>query len=420
MIRRYKHDDSLVQKSLNAVNWTFAYHGAPSGTVLADEKQHDLSPFMGSELCTAVETAYSLAYLYQALGTNLYADRAERTVFNALPVMLTGDKWAHQYMDQPNQPWGVNNTQDFGPGPHVFTTANTGMATTWGMEPVYPCCTVNHPQGYPKFLTHSWAKVGDSGLAHSLLSPSTVTTSIGGSKVTVKCDTLYPFANKLTYTINADGEFDLYLRVPDWYDSTSTIVSTSGASSSSVKPDSQTGMHSLRISHGSTTVTYTIGTKIRTEARANSTVSVFYGNVLYALDVGDTRTSSLPHSSGDAKGPGISGLPFAQLRDYYISNTSAWNVAIDPTTLSYHGIDDTSSLPTPVFEYGAAKNYISVQGCEIAWDLYLGATPSWVPKDRTCIGSPKEFRLIPYGTSKVHMSELPVVDLGSGAKSQGH
>lgn len=94
-----------------------------------------MAPYMGSELCTAIQTGYSLAYLYQVLGSNLFADRAERTIFNAMPVMLTGDKWAHQDMDQPNQPLAVNNTQNFENAPHDFTTANGGVATTFGREP---------------------------------------------------------------------------------------------------------------------------------------------------------------------------------------------------------------------------------------------------------------------------------------------
>jgi Beta-L-arabinofuranosidase, GH127 len=408
VIRRFNHNESLVAASSMAVNLTFEYHGAPSGTILGDEIQRDLAPYMGSELCTAVETGYSLAYLYHTLGANHYADRAELVIYNAMPVMMTGDMWAHQYMDQPNGPWTTNNTKDLS-HPHghfLFTTSNSGAATTFGMEPQYPCCTVNHPQGYPKFVTHSWGHVGNGGLAHVLLGPSKVQTDVA----TIECETAYPFDHTLRYTVESSKGLDLYVRVPLWYDPDGSSINI-GGSSSPLRPDLATGMHKINVPSGVVVVTYTIGAAIRTEARANNTVAVYLGNILYALDVGSTNTSSYPHPYKDASGSGLDHLPFPQLRDYYVTSSKAWNVAIDPSTLRYHGMAGDAALPTPLFEYGAPPTYMTVQGCEIAWGLFLEQTPDVVPADRTCLGEASTYKLIPYGSAKVHMSELPVVEL---------
>ena len=50
-----------------------------------------------------VEAMFSLGYLYQALGDRAFADKCELIAYNALPVMVSPDWWAHQYVAQANQ-----------------------------------------------------------------------------------------------------------------------------------------------------------------------------------------------------------------------------------------------------------------------------------------------------------------------------
>ncbi|KAG6138004.1 hypothetical protein E4U12_000139 [Claviceps purpurea] len=418
VIYRINGTQSLVQKSYDAVDLTFRYHGSASGTILADEKQTGLAPYMGSELCTAVETSYSLVYLYQVLGRNDLADRAERVIFNAFPVMFTGNKWAHKYLDQPNQPWALNTTGEDGHVPPVFTTARSGVATTFGMEPQYPCCTVNHGQGYPKFLSNSWVSVGATGVAHVLLGPSQMSTVIDGSRVEIKCDTMYPFSMQFVYSIDASHtSFDFYFRVPDWaseYVSEVTSFSADDHATPTTKQthtENQHGLIKFPLGQAKHRINISLSTAIRTEARSNHTVSVFYGNVLYALDVGYNATSTLPHSYKEPRGPGMAGYPPAA-RDYFVRNTKAWNVAIDPHTIQYQEADDVNKRPWqgPIFEPGLAPTYMTVLGCEMEWPLLMGVTPDWAPERPRCVGAKKQYRLVPYGSASVHMSELPVFE----------
>ncbi|KAJ5081068.1 hypothetical protein N7456_013306 [Penicillium angulare] len=397
-VRRFTFNESLVTTAMNGVNWTFEYHGAPSGTILADERIDGLNPYYGSELCTHVETIYSLAYNYFAIGDPYYADRAELAAFNALPAALMGDWWSHQYMTEPNQPFSKNLSTT------PFYDVNT-QGQTFGVEPDYPCCTVNHPQGYPKFALYSYVKKGTTGLVHALLSPATVTTQINGKQVSVNCETDYPFNNTLSYTIDSDTDFEFYLRVPSW----STGVTTQGLKDTPAT-DPSTGLMKFDIPSGTTKFTYSIGTEIQVTPRANDTVSIYRGSLLYALYIKPDISSGPPKFYNNQTDYPEGTYP-SQAQDHVLLNTTEWNVAIDPTTLAYDA--GSGPLPEPTFQDGALPMYMTAQGCLIDWPLFLGAVPgSPIPKDdRKCLGDAFEVTLRPYGSAKLHMSEIPTIDL---------
>ena len=348
---------------------------------------------------------YSLEYLYQALGTSSYADLAERTAFNALPAMLTPDWWAHQYMAQPNQPYSQNLSTT------PFSTSGD-YAQVFGLEPEYPCCTVNHPQGLPKFLMNTFATSGDNALAHTQLAPASVKTTLSGSggDVSVDCETNYPFGSTLNYNITSAGAFDFLVRVPAWFDASNSSIAVNGGTTGPLSPDATTSLHTVSLEGGSNTIVYTLGSSIYTTPRANDTVAVYNGALMYALDVANTNSSAYPRNpQGTADQP--PGLP-SQSRDWVFQNATAWNYAIDPSTFSFSGAND-GDLPSPVFAPGSPGVSITARACQIDWPLWLDSVPGAPPTGsaRTCVSDPETVTLVPYGSAKTRMGELPTIDL---------
>jgi hypothetical protein len=306
-------------------------------------------------------------------------------------------------MAEPNQGY----SQDLTVSP--FWNVDT-LGQTFGLEPNYPCCTVNHPQGYPKFLSNSFVAVGDNGLGHALLSPAQVTTTLaGGNQVTVSCNTEYPFGFTLTYTVSASAPFELYLRVPGW--ATSALVFVNSKQQAQMNTDSSTGMASVSLPAGKSTVTYNLGAALKTTARANNTIAVYNGPLLYALQIGEDVIDLPPRNWATQQDYPSTYAP-PECHDHTINNLTAWNVAIDPTTLSYqtNSTTDSAPLPNPIWTSGGPPGFVTVQGCEIAWPIESGV-PGTPPQNRTCTAPATEYTLIPYGAAKLHMAELPTVNL---------
>ena len=56
--------------------------------------------------------------------------------------------------------------------------------------------------------------------------------------------------------------------------------------------------------------------------------------------------------------------------------------------------------------------YITAKACLIDWPLFKDVVPGnpVLGEDRKCLGDAFEVKLRPYGSSKLHMADLPVVD----------
>jgi hypothetical protein len=281
-----------------------------------------------------------------------------------------------------------------------------------------PCCTVNHPQAYPKFLANSFVEV-DSGIGHVFLVPGRLNTKLGDKDISITADTAYPFALSLTYHISASHPFFFYIRIPTWANSNSTISmsyeETSSTTPVSPRPD---GLHEVFVPPGTVTISVQLSTAPRIVSRENNTAAIYYGALLYSLAIEYTSTASPPRNYRNESALLPNSTVHAHTHDHALVPTSVWNVAIDPSqiTVLQREVEAGSKLANPVWALGAPPIELRVAAVEIEWPLAFDS-PAAPPKKPKVVGRPFSARFVPFGSAKLHMSLFPVVSLPEVARA---
>ena len=273
------------------------------------------------------------SYLYQIIGDPKFVDRVskgplwqdlliifqvERIAYNALPGTLTGGLYSviadsslslsrhvvktippatesnsgakHVAQSFPSR--RVSTVETFLNPPHLHRP----YSNVFGLEPNYPCCTVNHPQGWPKFITNAFLTTPDQGsLIHIYLGPFSTTTTLANSRgppffnlfltstdnsVNVNVNTLYPFSDTLTTTITATKAFTYYVRIPNWV--VGGTISINGAAAKALAPSN--GLQAVTVNAGRSSFVLDLPANITTESRPHGSIAVHRGPLHYAFD----------------------------------------------------------------------------------------------------------------------------------------
>ena len=179
----------------------------PYGLTSAHEHVGGVGPFSASELCNAVDYAWSSTWMLRVTGKSYYADRIERAVFNAGASGISPDFKTHQYFLASNR----------------IDASHPGKYPVGGGPDYQPkhfplCCTGNLSRLIPDYVMHLWMRSADDGLAATLYGPSHVKTSVRSVKVELKTDTDYPFRDSVKVLLQTEKpvEFPLRFRVPAW------------------------------------------------------------------------------------------------------------------------------------------------------------------------------------------------------------
>jgi hypothetical protein len=386
-------------------------HGQAAGRFSGDEHLSGKSPDRGTELCSVVEYMYSLGELYEILGDNALADRLELLTYNALPGTTTPDFWAHQYDQQSNQVLVSAEKRNW--------RSNGPFSNIYGLMPNFACCLANMHQGWPKFVETMWMATNDNGLAAVAYGPSVVKAKAGNGKdVTITEETDYPFKGTIKMKISTlkAVKFPLYLRIPAWGTAKVSwkgkIETAAAGSTFKIIEKWQEGDE----------IVIEMPMDIRFETRYNNSVTILRGPLCFSLRIDkEYRNTKINYDNFAFKGS----------VDWEIHPTSDWNYGIilnseDPG----QGMEVTEN---PVGKYPFADKgdmiwspdsarYLSCeQDAAVVIKTRGMKIAAWQMKDNSADlppvspvrpeGEPEELTLVPYGATRLRITEFPVMDI---------
>lgn len=379
------------------------YDGMAHGLFGADESLHGNNPTQGSELCTAVEMMFTLENSLEITGDIDYADRLEKIAFNALPSQTSEDYMTRQYFQQANQ---VMLTR----ASHNFNVNHAGTDVCFGLLSGYPCCTSNMHQGWPKFTQNLWYATADKGVAALVYSASEVNTKVAnGIPVTFKEETNYPFDENIRFTLSLDKKtkavaFPFHLRIPAWCQNAN--IKINGADFQQAK-----GNQTVKINREWKTgdvVELQLPMHIFKNTWYENSVSVERGPLVYALKIGEDV--KLVKNDKD---------PVAYGSEYYeITPTTPWNYGLIETHNNQlekaFTVQKKGEVKAYPWSLANAPLQLTTKARRIPdWKLYndmAGPMPySVIYNEGTPKEKEEEITLVPYGCTKLRISQFPVV-----------
>ncbi|MGF6847289.1 hypothetical protein QFZ51_002524 [Chitinophaga sp. W3I9] len=375
------------------------FNGMANGLYGGDEALHGNNPTQGSELCSAVEMMFSLESILEISGDVRYADQLEKIAFNVLPSQIAEDFMSRQYFQQANQVMATRHIRN-------FDVNHSGTDLCYGLLSGYPCCTSNMHQGWPKFAQNLWYATADSGVAALVYAPSEVKINVAGqTPVTVKEVTNYPFEEAVTFTVNTSKKinFPFHLRIPAWCKK--GVIKINGkvwqeaAGNQVVKVE--------RTWQQGDVVELSLPMHVYQQHWFENSLSVERGPVTYALQIGEEV-----RAVKNDKDPLDYGAGYLEVRP-----TTPWNYALiatpDDQLAARYRVEQHGSKTAWPWNPGQVPISLKTTAKRIpSWKLYNEMTGP-IPYSITYgmeTGEEEEITLIPFGCTKLRISQFPVVN----------
>jgi hypothetical protein len=364
------------------------YHGMPNGMFSCDEHLGGLEPSHGSELCTVVETMYSLEVVLAAFGDAVVGDRIEKIAYNALPGTFDDAMWAHQYNQQSNQiEVGLNSKPWTTDGPE---------SNLYGLEPNFGCCTANFHQGWPKLTSSLWMRSADGGLVAAVYAPCKVETRLGANRVLLQVETEYPFKGDVRISVSPakPASFPLRLRIPAW--AQGATVQVNGRPLETTIEVGTFASIERRWQAGDV-VELHLPMRPTVSRHFNQSLALMRGPLVFSFDPGESWVKLRDRG---------------MTADWQVFPRSAWNYAL--------AVDEQSVGSVEVQEAAVGAKPFAAATAAVKLRVKARRLDSWRSEDGVAAPPPKgvqhsaiaeeTLELIPYGAAKLRVTAFPQLE----------
>jgi uncharacterized protein len=378
-------DRRAVYQLLNALD---TYHGLPNGMFSCDEHFAGRNPSQGTELCTVVETMFSLEQSLAILGDAQLGDRLERIAFNALPGTFTDDMWAHQYNQEPNQ---VECSLH-----HKPWTTDGPESNLYGLDPHFGCCAANFHQGWPKFAASLWMASDDDGLVAACYSPCEVRTTVRRTELHLIEETEYPFRESVRITVNPKQPvaFPLRFRIPAWTENVEILVNGKTQSSPAVGTFARID----RTWNAGDVIELRLPMRPRVITGFRDSISLERGPIVFSYPIGESWLKLRDRG---------------MTADWQVFPATQWNYALDTAAQEPHLL--------AVKEIPMRAGPFSLNGAPVKLEVKARKLDSWRAVDGVADPVPQSpvlssetietITLVPYAAAKLRITSFPQLEI---------
>ncbi|HBB91554.1 MAG TPA: hypothetical protein DC042_07495 [Bacteroidales bacterium] len=303
-------------------------------------------------------------------------------------------------------------------------SSNNPESNVYGTEPYFGCCTANGHQGWPKYTESLWMATPDGGLAAISYAPCQV-NALAGKKVAVGIEvtTSYPFEDKVVIQVNPEKTafFPIYLRIPEWVEN--PVITING------EPVPAKPGEFLKIERDwalGDKIEALLNTVVRVETRQNKALTVAKGPLFFSLRISKKYTA-IENCKYHYEYLGSA--------DWQIEPAGDWNYGLVLDAVNPASGFEVVRNPVGKYPFGDAGDPIynattksfdtlgvnppiilKAKGKKIrGWGLVNNSagpvpySPVVLPVETDNNPSLQDIELVPYGSARLRVSEIPVV-----------